>query len=218
VYWYLPAAWILFGGSHIVMTSKSVRPRLVHAFTENGYRALFSLVAFVTFGLLIWSYTHFRNQGALIHTLNNSTLLVSLNGLLMLAAFLFLIPGLMQKNPMGMIAGEPQPRGITRITRHPMNMAFACFGLAHMAVLPFASDWIFLGGLVIFAFASSVHQDSKKKSDADKKMNAFITQTSIIPFVAIISGRQKLVSGEFHWPQLLIAVIATVIARGVHFL
>ena len=52
--------------------------------------------------------------------------------------------------PMGIVTVKAEAYGVTHITRHPRNMSFLLFGLAHMLVACRTLDWFFLATLRCF--------------------------------------------------------------------
>ncbi len=69
---------------------------------------------------------------------------------------------------------------------------------------------------MIFGYLGAYHQDKRKVKAAGKGLAEFVSNTSIVPFVAIIIGRQKLKIGEISKVGLIVALIGAVVARIVH--
>ena len=107
-------------------------------------------------------------------------------------------------------------QGIQRITRHPQNFAFGLFGLAHLLATPYAGDWLFFGGFIVFGILSSLHQDRRLLAEGPDPVKQFMADTSAVPFAAIIRGRQKLALGEYYPPALAAAVVLFILVRLVH--
>lgn len=215
--WTLVIAWLLFAGSHLALAAVPIRNALVQRIGVKGFQSVYSLVAFATFGWLIYAYTDQIHQGGLWLSYGMNHIVVRvLSEILMVAAFALLTTGLINKNPMAMAPAENRPYGITRITRHPMNMAFALFGIAHLLVYRFAADWVFFGGFILYGFFGSWHQDHKKNTLSQGRLQAFLDQTSIVPFAAILQGRQHLVLAEISKIGLLFGVGAALAARLLH--
>ena len=130
----------------------------------------------------------------------------------MIIAFIFLCTGFFNRTPMGMISSSKEAKGIVRITRHPMNMAFAIFAFAHLMTNRMLGDWIFFGGFILFAYFGSLHQDRKKAA----KLEDFYKVTSIIPFAAILAGRQQIKWGEISKTGAIVGVVAALGIRLLH--
>lgn len=56
--------WLLFGGTHVGLATRTIRGRLVARLGESGFTALYSAVAAVSFTALIGTYAALRDQGA----------------------------------------------------------------------------------------------------------------------------------------------------------
>ena len=93
--------------------------------------------------------------------------------------------------------GAPKrARGVTRIIRHPVFAAFGLWGLAHALVNGYLSDLIFFGGWLIFWFVGGMHQDARKRVLEAARFAPFYAETSLLPFGAIVAGRNRLVLRE----------------------
>ena len=51
---------VVFLGSHVFVTFRDHRARLIERLSQNGYRAMFSLVAIVGLALIVWGYGDYR--------------------------------------------------------------------------------------------------------------------------------------------------------------
>jgi uncharacterized membrane protein len=211
--------WVLFGGSHVLLSSLPVRTQLIESIGLKAFKGAYTLVAIATFSALLWVYFHDKHAGALI--LDRSLPARHVTELVMLVSVLFLALAHGSKSPAGTAADmsgrrPSSPTGIHRITRHPLNSGFALFGLAHMLVNGTVGDWIFWGGFPLFAVVSAIHQDRRMLASASPEFRSFYGHTSFFPFVAILSGRQKLVWGELRLRGVLIAVALYVVLRLIH--
>jgi uncharacterized membrane protein len=210
--------WLLFGGSHIVMSSSSVRPQLIARVGDRPFQVIYSLVSLVTFILLCVYYAHHKHTGIqLWHSFLGLDLISKdLNVLLMAVAFILLVGGLAARPPSSLVAsGAPEAYGITRITRHPVFAAIFLFGIAHCLMNGTLTDLIFFGGFSVFSWIGAAHQDTRKVIDVPGYA-AFKDQTSFIPFAAIIDKRQPLNVGEMRWTTVLVALVLFYIVRAHH--
>jgi len=211
--------WLLFGGSHIVLSSSFVRPQLVAKVGDRAFQGIYSLVALATFIPLCVYYGHHKHAGVqLWHSFLGLDLIAKdLNVLLMAGAFILLVTGLVARPPSSIAAGggTPEAYGITRITRHPVFAAIFLFGIAHCLMNGTLADLVFFGGFSVFAWIGAAHQDARKVVDVPGYA-AFKEQTSFIPFAAIIDKRQPLNIGELRWAAVLIALVIFYIVRAHH--
>lgn len=130
---------------------------------------------------------------------------------------------------------DAEPMGLNRITRHGVFMAFAFLGLGNVVArgflggrrllrvftqraslfpLPslisyfhFILDVVFWSGFPIFWVVGSLHQDMRKRMTLPA---SFFEKTSLLPFKAIIEGRNsgRKALEEMDKKALAIAVIA----------
>jgi uncharacterized membrane protein len=213
------ALWAAFMLTHIVLSSVTVRPRLVGALGEQSFLGLYSLVALATFVPLVWVFATGKHDGPLLWTtLGPAEVARALNWVLMLAAFVLLVSSFVPSStpPSAMQARGPmEAHGIIRVTRHPMLVAFACFGLAHLLVNGSLASVVFFAGFPLFTWIGSRHQDARKLHERSG-YDAVLAETSVLPFAAILAGRQRLVLSELPWVAIAIGVVATVLVRRWH--
>jgi uncharacterized membrane protein len=215
----LLTGWVLFGGTHVLGSSLPIRRRLIGRLGLGGFKSVYSVVALATFVPLFWIYWHDRHAGAMLFDppgwARHAT------ELLMLPAVLFVVLAVATPGPAttvvelrGVLASSA--RGVQRITRHPMNTGFGLFGVAHMASNPTVGDWIFWGGWVVYALASAAHQDRRMLAGGPAEFRAFYRKTSFVPFVALATGRQRLVWSEFRLPVVVGGLALYVLIRWAH--
>ena len=209
--------WGLFGGSHMLMSSPSWRPKLVASLGERGFWGLYSLIALATIVPLCMYYGAHKHTGPQLWiTLVPYLLARDVNILLMLLAFTLFVSGLAARPPSSMLAGgEPRAYGVTRITRHPVFASFFLFGLAHCLVNGALSDLVFFGGFVAYSWLGAWHQDKRKAADIPGYAE-FRMSTSFVPFGAIVSRQQPFPAGELRWGALLIGAIVFYLVRVFH--
>ena len=213
--------WLVFGGSHIAMSSARWRPTLVARFGERGFLAVYSLIALITFYFLARSYAHYKHAGPqLWHTFGGNLLYLivrDLNVALMAFAFILLVSGLIARPPSSIMpaGGIPEPYGVTRITRHPTFAAFWLLGIAHCLVNGSLTDLVFFGGLSVFAWIGAAHQDSRKIVDIPGYAE-FVAATSFVPFAAIMGKKQPLPLHELSWGVIVLALLLFYLVRAYH--
>ncbi len=211
--------WLMFGGSHIIGSSIPVRSFVISRINTLGFKILYSLVALATFIPLCYFYFTHKHAGRLLYTAGYSITLLA--QFLMLASFIVLLQALVTANPMttlaelsGRVTGKGH--GIQRITRHPQNLAFALFGLAHLLANPYVGDWIFFGGFVVYGIVSGVHQDRRQRATGSEEVKRFLADTSAVPFAAIINGKQRLAPEEYYPLALAGAIVLFILIRLLH--
>jgi uncharacterized membrane protein len=201
---------VLFSVTHILLSHGKIRSGLITALRgEWPFRGLYSLISFATLGGAIAIFWGHRQMGALLWELPPiAERVVALP--LMLLALVLLVLSLANPSPASMLPGVVEAHGVLRITRHPMNMAFALFGLTHLVGNGFVGDVFFFGQFVVVGVLGAYHQDARKVREKGEDFLQFKRQTSVIPFVAILRGRNRLEAGELGFPLFVIAVAAFV--------
>ena len=211
--------WLLFGVTHIGGSSLSVRSLLIRRMGLLGFKAFYSVVALATFVPLCTVFFNNKHAGPLLFLPGSGLRLTT--QVLMLLALIVLGQSLATKSPLTTIAEmtdsfRGRARGIQRVTRHPQNFSFALFGFAHMLSNPYVGDWIFFGGFLIYGLISAIHQDKRTLASGPREVREFQAETSVMPFGAIMVGKQRLALREYNLFGLLISIIVFVVLRVFH--
>ena len=194
----------LFAVSHLGMSHDPWRSRLIGKLGEKGFKLVYLLVSLLTLGGAIWVFSGHRGLGPVLWTLPGW--LVPLFFLLMLLAFLLFVFSLVTPSPTGMRPAGLEARGVLRVTRHPMNMAFASFGLAHLLANGSLGDLFFFGSFFVVGFFGAYHQDRRLARSKGEPFASFQKQTGILPFAAILAGKTRLAPEEFCRVALAVAL------------
>jgi uncharacterized membrane protein len=211
--------WLMFGGTHIIGSTIGVRTYIIGKTGNLGFKALYSMVALATFIPLCLAYFSHKHAGHMFFSPNYTLQFIA--HLLMLAAFIVLVQGLVTSSPITTQAEltgsfSPSARGIQRLTRHPQNFSFALFGLAHLLVNSYVGDWIFFGGFIVYAVASAVHQDKRTLVTGPGQVRQFQADTSAMPFYAILTAKQRFALDEYNTYGLVAAIIGFIMLRLYH--
>lgn len=208
--------WLAFGGSHTLLSHPPIREPLVARLGQRGFQGVYSLVAFATFVPLVWTFFAHRIATPvplpiLLHAPGPAWGTIGL----MFVALNMIVLGFASPNPVSSLTAKAGVGAIgpLRITRHPGFMGVALFGLAHLVVNPAPIDRAFFGGLVGYALLGCAHQDWRKRraGRGDPESERFFAETSFLPFVAILQGRNRLVARELR-PGLLVAAAVVYVA------
>eukprot|EP00245_Coleochaete_scutata_P005841 TRINITY_DN19734_c0_g1_i1.p1 TRINITY_DN19734_c0_g1~~TRINITY_DN19734_c0_g1_i1.p1 ORF type:complete len:230 (-),score=26.39 TRINITY_DN19734_c0_g1_i1:467-1156(-) len=212
------AGWSLFAGTHMLMSHPPVRSYLVSSLGEGPFAGLYSAVSLATLGPTTYIYGRYgRGVGSLggftSLTRNNTLVRAAGNGLKLSGLITF---GQAVATPPPVTAAkvkagdtEVEPRGIYRITRHPMFMSFALLGLGNILTRGFAGDVVYWGAYPIFWVVGSAHQDYRQRQELPA---ALYEKTSLLPFAAIAEGRNSLepISEELNKPTIATAVMSSI--------
>lgn len=180
---YLVMAMVAFVGSHLIL-SHGLRDDLVRQWGADGFRTLYSLVAAISFGLLLVSYHGALHDIAPFQPGNYAAFQAAFGAVMLLAVALFIAslfdnPALAGADISGLSARLPL--GVYRITRHPMMAAIALFCLAHLMLFPTVRNTIFFGGLMVFAVGGAKLQDRKKARLKGREWNPWVQRTRFWP-------------------------------------
>ncbi len=192
---WIAVLWLLFGGSHVALSSLRLRPRLVAALGPQGFQAAYSLLALAVFTALVWFYLDHRHEGPLLWAprLRTAGLWVLYVG--QGVAWTLVAAGGLQPSPamtggMGQALPEQiEVRGAHRITRHGIFMGVGLMGLLHLPVNGFLSDVVFWSGFPVFALIGCWHQDRRKLATEGPGYRAWHEATPFLPFAGGQVGR-----------------------------
>ena len=212
---------LLFLGSHLAISSRAVRPRLISIVGEQAYPGVYSLAALATFIPLCIAFAGHKHSGAMLWNLRGVPAIRYLVWAAMLFAFIIFIASFITPNPGSMGAqGEAKhasaARGVLKISRHPSFVAFSAFGLAHMLMNGFVGDLIFFGSFPALSIIGGLHQDGRKEMQLGDSYKALEASTSFFPALALVQGRQHWTSRDMPWTSIAIGVVLTGIVLWLH--
>ena len=198
----LLAATAAFLLTHFV-SSTPLRGALVREIGEWPYRGLYSLVALITLGWMIWAYGNAPRE--LLWTGPRWLPVV-----VMPLAFVLVACGYWRNPTMvgadELLKSDDPARGMIRITRHPIMWGIMLWAGAHMIARGDLKSLVFFGAFLLLAAVGTLSMDARKKSNPD--WPRFAAVTSHVPFVAILQGRNRMVWREIGWLRPLIGLAA----------
>jgi uncharacterized membrane protein len=210
--------WLVFGGTHVGLATRAVRTRLVAGLGENGFIALYSVIATGSFVALVGTYAVLRDAGApgVAATGWVRAVLIALVAAGVTLAVAGVVPYPGSSYALFQTTSALEPRGLERITRHPFFMGTALLGAGHALLATRLVGTVFFTGLVLLSVAGAWHQDRKLVATRGTSHSTFLTRTSMVPFVAILLGRQRLVARELPLGALVLGGAAAWGLRDVH--
>ena len=187
----LALATTAFVGTHLLM-SHPLRAPLVARLGSGGFSGLYSLVAAVTLGWMIFAYRG-GEPGVPLWVAPDWAWWAA--SAVMLVASILLVGSLIG-NPAFPHPGAapkeiPPPKGVFAITRHPMNWSFMLWAGTHIALIGTARNLIVAIGILLLALVGSIGQDRKKAGLLGDTWRDWQARTSFIPFGALAGGRVK---------------------------
>lgn len=204
--------WALFLGSHVGLSSRRLRPWLVDRLTPGGYLGVYSLLALALFVPLVWIYATNKHAGAFLWYGSTLPGLRTVVYAFMALALTLVVGSFLNPSPASIAPGSLEPRGMLRITRHPLFMGVGLFGVLHLLVARIhTSDLAFFGGLPLVALIGCWHQDRRKLASEGEPFRRFYEETSFLPFGA---GRVRALIDPP--TALLLGIVLTVVLRFLH--
>jgi uncharacterized membrane protein len=210
----ITALWMVFALSHVGLSSSPLRPRAVRLFGERLFQGLYALVAFAVFVPLVLVYAGNKHVGPLLWLIEPNLALDIVTRVGNTVGVMLVVAGIFRPSPTG-VTGTPtrRPRGVQRITRHPLFMGIVLWALMHLLVNGFASDVAFFGGFVLFGLLGSWHQDRRQKALPDGAYAAFCEHSPFLPFT-----RRGIVKGlrEMGFVPIVVGLLAAGLLRYFH--
>jgi len=204
------AFWV---GWHVGVAGTALRGRIVGLIGEIGFMIGFSIGSVASIMLLVMAW-----QAAPVWFLWSAPReLRWVLALVMLPAFILFIASVTQPNPTsaGQKLAAGGPRGITRVTRHPMLWSFALWAGVHVVANGDVASLIFFGAFLATCLLGMPSIDAKLAKRDPEMWARLAPTTSILPFGAVFSGRGRvdfaeigprpLVLGTVLWVGLLVA-------------
>ncbi|MBE9231619.1 hypothetical protein IQ231_07940 [Cuspidothrix issatschenkoi LEGE 03284] len=212
----IPNPW--FTSSHFVMLGL----QLIFAIAHSGgaalrpwaekyigprlYRIIFALISLPLAVLLIIYFFNHRYDGRQLWQVQGIPGVGTLVWVLSAISFFFLYPATFNLLEIAAIQ-KPQVHlyetGIIRITRHPQMVGQVIWCVAHTLWLGTSFTFVTSIGLVLHHLFGVWHGDRRLSQRYGEAFALVKQRTSIIPFQAIIDGRQSLNWQEFLRPAYL---------------
>jgi uncharacterized membrane protein len=176
----LVAANVAFVGSHFAM-SHPLRATMVGALGDTGFQIAYSLVSAAT---LAWVYFAFKEAppsdlpgsgqiGWVIATI------LTLPAMVLFAGSLIGNPAL--PTPMAEKQARAEPKGVFRITRHPMMWGFGLWALSHIVLYWSLRTTVTAAAIGILALVGAEMQDRKKAALMGDAWTEWSSKTSYWP-------------------------------------
>jgi uncharacterized membrane protein len=216
----LAAAAAVFVLMHLLISGTPLRGRITAVIGERPYMGLFSLASLAALAWLIVAFARARGGpgDTVFWAINPATRYTAL--VLVLISFLLMIPGLLTNSPTRVAGGSQVDKpsaisGMTRVSRNPFLWGVAVWAAAHLMTNGSLSAVLLFGALLILGLTGPLSIDAKRRKALGEPYGRFMAQTSNIPFVAILQGRQTLKLGEIWW-RLLVALLLFALILWLH--
>ena len=212
----LALAALAFLGIHLGESATVLRDRAVAAIGLRGYILAYSLASV---GAIIWLV--FAYQSApYVPTWGQLQWWKPVMIVLMLPAFLLVVIGLTTPNPTAVAQEglvDQAPQGIVRITRHPFLVGVALWSGLHLIGNGDVASLLFFAALAVTAVAGPPSIDAKRRRALGAEAwDRFASRTSVVPFAAILAGRNSLDVRDMGWWRPAAGVAAYALMLGGH--
>ena len=203
----LLAASATFLGIHLLVSGTRLRDAIVARTGENPYLGLFALSSL---GAIVWlciSYNHAyaSADNRVLYDLGQGFRNFAIP--VVAAAFMLAAPGVLMPNPTSARQETASVRGVLRITRHPFLWGTATWAGYHVLATTTLASVIFFGTFLVLALFGTRAIDAKCRRRRGAEWQAIASQTSNLPFAAILAGRNHFVASEYFDWRFTVAVV-----------
>jgi uncharacterized membrane protein len=211
----LELATAVFLATHFI-ASTPVRSALIRALGDGVYLGAYSVVSIATLGWMIWAFARAPYQSVWLGDEFKAWAVF-----LMPVSLVSIACGVLTRNPSAVrqenaLAAMSAPRGILRVTRHPIMWGIALWAAVHLVARGDLASIVFFGGFLALALAGTVLIDARKNRTIGVDWQRFTAVTSNLPFVAIIQGRNQFRFDEIGWWRVAAGIAAYFILIFLH--
>tara|TARA_B100000902_G_C27306635_1_gene915903 strand:+ start:1365 stop:2093 length:729 start_codon:yes stop_codon:yes gene_type:complete len=183
------------------------------------YRLCFVFLSLPSATILISYFLSHRYDGVRLWNLQGNSFVFLSVWFLTAISFLFLYPATYNLLEIPSVL-KPQVRiygtGIMRITRHPQAFGQIIWCFAHTLWIGTSFTLVTSIGLILHHLFAIWHGDRRLEIKFGEEFHKFKNTTSIVPFMAIIDGRQKFIIKEFFKLSQLGIIIAIAVLWWSH--
>jgi len=221
--WLTTSHFVMFGllvGFAIAHSGlAALRPYGENQLGARLYRVLFALVSLPFAVVLVIYFINHRYDGQQLWNLQGTPGVGAVVWTLSAISFLFLYPSTFNLLE---IAALQKPEvhlhetGIIRITRHPQMVGQIIWCIAHTLWLGTTFMIFTSTGLILHHLFGVWHGDRRLENRYGDSFIALQSRTSVIPFLAILQGKQQLEFQEFLRPAYLGVLAFVMLLAWVH--
>lgn len=226
VLWVL-VAWLLFGGTHLLLSSSPLRAAISNRLGANGFVVAYTTVAAVTLTLLIVTVARFGGDGSAGLNFAAEPAARWILSAISLAGAVLMVGGLIDygHSPMAELARRRRapdgaadkplrpPAAFARITRHPFFVGLALLMGAHALLAQTAAGALYFAGFSVLALIGIPLQDRKLLAQHGDIYRDYLRQSSLVPST---SARGPTAKGGRAWPVALGAIAGALVLALLH--
>jgi uncharacterized membrane protein len=205
---------VAFVGLHLGLSSKALRPRLLGALGEKKFQGLYSLLVALALAAEVYFFEHGPYIELWAWGWARWLPVAGMPLVMMLWVIGFSTPNPTSAGQSATI--QEGPRGIVRITRHPALWGFVLWGALHIPANGDLRSLILFTSFIALALAGMVHIDGRRAIALGEAWSPFAEATSVLPFGAILRGKNRLVLSEIGWIRPLLALLLYVAVLHGH--
>jgi uncharacterized membrane protein len=212
------AFWLLL---HVILAGSPLRWAIVDKIGEKAFRGLFSVLSLIGIVWLAIAYRQATSAESFYGLRFVEPWMLWTPAVFMVPAVIFFVGSLTQPNPT-MVMGErhlaeAEPaRGVFRITRHPMLWSFLLWAFSHFIANGDLASVFLFGSIMLVAAAGMGSIDRKQARRDPAGWKRFAGVTSVVPFMAIAAGKNRLVVSEIGWSRIAIAAALWLAIVAIH--
>ncbi|MEO6860347.1 MAG: NnrU family protein, partial [Microcoleus sp.] len=210
---------LLFGFAIAHSGLAALRPKGEKLIGPRLYRVLFALVSLPLAVILVVYFFNHRYDGVQLWQVQGVPGVKPVVWILSAISFLFLYPATFNLLEIAAIQ-KPDVHlyeaGIIRITRHPQMVGQVIWCVAHTLWIGTSFTLVTSIGLILHHLFGVWHGDSRLRARFGESFETIKSQTSIIPFLAILQKRQTLDLLEFMRPSYVGVAIFTGLLWKIH--
>lgn len=186
---------------------------------ERAWRLLFAVLSIPAAVVVIGYFLAHRYDGIRLWNLQDQPWIVPVVALGTAVSFLFLYPATYNLLEIPAIL-KPQVRlyatGIIRVCRHPQAVGQILWCATHLLWIGTSFTAWACAGLVAHHLFAIWNGDRRLRNRFGDGFEALRASTSLVPFLAVLQGRQQLVLAEFLRPAQLGIAIAIAVFWWAH--
>ncbi len=210
---------LLLGFAVIHSGGAAIRKRAEAIIGARMWRIFFALASIPSAIVLIGYFLAHRYDGIRLWNIQGVPGVIPLIWVLTAISFLFLYPATYNLLEIPAII-KPETRlytaGIIRISRHPQAIGQILWCLTHQLWIGSSFMLVTCLGLIGHHLFAIWHGDKRLKEKFGDAFEKLKEETSVIPFLAVLDGRQKIFWEEFLRPSQLGIAIAIVLLSWSH--
>jgi len=183
------AAGLSVLASHVVLSAPSIRPTLIRRLGRPGFVATYSALSVLTLAAFVWAYRRVPSGPWLFEPAAAGPLFT----LILMPLAVFLIVGRLTTLP------QQAPVGVYRISRYPGSVGVLLWAYLHLVNMGDARRAVLFGVFLLIPLAAILKNELVRRSAVRRGTSGEDEQTRIVPFHAVLSGRDRLAWSEIGW-------------------